>query len=203
MLVSDVKRNLSNGKNLIESENPDLIIEKLVERPLQKACKEFKNKNIETCMSSANNKNIIKKGKKAVTIYDVQEKAKKHRLQTFLQAGKGYAWIMLNYNTLSKENKEIVFLLQNEFGKDAIWFVKPCFAKFYKKLQNFFNQNDVILSSYDKYDKTFEENQIILMYNTNQYPGRSVFIRMPINEKTSVEDVENYYDNIIAKFVMQ
>ena len=41
------------------------------------------------------------------------------------------------------------------------------------------------------------------MYNTNMYPGRSVFIRMPINENTSVEDVENYYDKIISKLAVQ
>ena len=203
MLVCEVKRNLSNGKNLLETDKPDLIIEKLVEKPLQKACKEFKYKNIETCMSSANKSNILTNEKKYVTKKEILSKAQKHRLQTFLQAGKGCAWIMINYNTLSKENKEIVFSLKDELGEDIIWFVKPTFAKFYKKLQNLFNQNDVVLSSGDEYDKRFEDEQLILMYNTNQYPGRSVFIRMPIDNKTTIKDVEDFYDKITEKFVKQ
>ena len=203
MLVCEVKRNLSNGKNLLETDNPNLIIDKLVEKPLQKACKEFKYKNIETCMSSSNKSNILKSEKKYVTKKEILNKAQKHRLQTFLQAGKGCAWIMINYNTLSKENKEIVFSLKDKLGEDIIWFVKPTFANFYKKLQNFFKQNDVVLSSGDEYDKKFEDEQLILMYNTNQYPGRSVFIRMPIDNKTTIKDVEDFYDKITEKFVKQ
>ena len=203
MLVSEVKRNLSNGKDLLGNEDTDSIIEKLIEKPLQKACKEFKNKNIETCMSSANKTNIIKNGKAGVSGKDIKTSNEKHKLKTFLQAGKGYTWVMLNYNTLSKENKEILFNLKSELGEDIIWFVKPSFANFYKKLQNKLKLNDVVLSSGDEYDNRFEKEQLTLMYNTNQYPGRSVFIRMPIDDKTSVEDVETYYDKIIEKLANQ
>ena len=60
-------------------------------------------------MSSANKNNIVKKNKKRVNKVDVLKKAEQNKIQTFLQAGKGYAWIMLNYNTLSDENRKIVF----------------------------------------------------------------------------------------------
>lgn len=203
MLVSEVKRNTSMKKDLIGSEDPDYIIKNYIEKPLQKACKQFKNKNIETCMSSANKSNIIIGNKNKIQKTDILNGMKHHKIQTFLQAGRGYAWIMVNYNNLSQENKKVVFSLKNEIGDDNIWFVKPTGSKFFKKMQNIFNLNDVILSSGDEFDKQFEENEIVLMYNTNKYPGRSVFIRMPIDETTEVEDVENYFDKIVSKFEKQ
>lgn len=198
-----LKVSLLNGNDLLDNQDSDAIIEAIIEKPLQKACKEFKSKNIETCMSSANNKNILKKGKKRVSKSDIVYGMEHHKLQPFSKAGKGYAWIMLNYNTLSDKNKEILFSLKDDLGEDIVLFVNPSFANFYKKLQKKLKLNDVILSTGDKYDKTFKDNKIVLMYNTNMYPGRTVFIRMPVDDKTTVEDVEIYYDNIIKKLVIQ
>ena len=203
MLVSEVKKNMSKGKDLIDTNNPNLIIESIIEKPLQKACIRFKEKNIQTCMSSANKKNILKDSSKRVSKNDILNGMNHHRPQTFFRAGKGYAWIMLNYNTLSDENKEILFNLKDELGEDIILFANPSFANFYKNLQKKLKLNDVILSTGDKYDEIFERNKIVFMYNTNMYPGRSVFIRMPIDSKTTIEDVENYYDKIIDRLLIQ
>ena len=64
MLVSEVKPIGKVGKNLLENKNADELIELLIEKPLQKACKDCKEKNIETVMSSANKNNITKKEQK-------------------------------------------------------------------------------------------------------------------------------------------
>ena len=203
MLVNEIKSKFIKGNDLLDNMDSDAVIEAIIEKPLQKACKEFKFKNIETCMSSANKKNILKDSSKRVSKADILNGMEHHKLQTFLKAGKGYAWIMVNYNTLSNENKEILFNLKDELGEDIILFANPSFANFYKKLQKKLGFNDVILSTGDKYDEIFEKNKIVFMYNTNLYPGRSVFIRMPIDNKTTIEDVENYYDKIIDRLAIQ
>ena len=203
MLVSEVKSKFIKGNDFLDCNDPDKLIESIIEKPLQKACKDFKNKNIETCMSSANKKNILKDNSKRATKSVILNNMNKHKLQTFVKAGKGYAWIMLNFNTLSVENKEIVFNMINEFGEDDILFVQPAFAEFYKKLQKKLKCNDVILKTNDEYDTAFDNNKVILMYNTNMYPGRTVFLRMPIDSKTTVEDVEKYYDKFLDRFLVQ
>lgn len=202
MLVNEVKRIGKVGKKLLENKNADEIIETIIEKPLQKACKDCKDKNIETVMSSANKKNILKKKQERVKRADYKEKEKKNILQNFLQAGKGCAWIMINYNTLSNENREIFFNLEKEYGEDTVWFVKSSYIEFLnlfrkplklKKKTEFFD---------DKYSNKFKERQLLMMYN-NKYPRRCIFIRMPIDKNTKVEDVEKYFDEIISKLVKQ
>ena len=109
MLVKDIKPIGKVGKNLLKNKNADEIIETIIEKPLQKACKECKNKNIETVMSSANKNNLVKKNKIRINKREAIERANQGKTQTFLTAGKGYAWLMSNYNTLSDENRNILF----------------------------------------------------------------------------------------------
>ena len=202
MLVSEIKRIGKVGKNLLENKNAEEIIEIIIEKPLQKACKECREKNIETVMSSANRKNIIKKNKKRIDKKDVIEKIKQHKMQNFMQAGKGYAWLMLNYNTLSDKNKEIIFSLEEELGEDAIWFVKENFTDSMNVIRNRLKMKPMIQKFDDKYTDKFQEKQLLLMYN-NKYPTRNVFIRMPIDENTKVEEVEEYFSKIISKLIKQ
>jgi len=202
MLVNAIKPIGKVGKNLLENKNADEIIEIIIEKPLQKACKKCKEKNIETVMSSANRKNIVKKNKKQVDRKDVVEGIKKHKIQTFLQAGKGYAWLMINYNTLSDENRKIIFDLEKELGEDVIWFVKSNYVDAMNSLRRKFKIKEIVEVFDDKYAEKFKERQLLLMYNNN-YPRRNVFIRMPIDKQTKVEEVEVYFDNIISKLVQQ
>lgn len=199
MLVSEVKPIGKVGKNLLENKDADEIIKTIIEKPMQKACIACKNKNIETSMSSANKKNIVKR---SVNKSDVLEIMKQGKTQTFLQAGKGYAWIMLNYNTLSDKNREILFSLEENLGEDSIWFVKSCYVEFMNKIRKPFKLKPLVEKFDDKYADKFKEKQLILMYN-NKYPRRSIFIRMPIDETTKVEEVEEYFDGIIDKLVKQ
>jgi len=202
MLVKDVKRIGKVGKNLLENKNANKIIEMIIEKPLQKACKECKEKNIETVMSSANKRNILKDNLKRVTRANYKEGEKKNILQTFLKAGKGYAWIMINYNTLSDKNREIFFSLENEFGEDAIWFVKSSYIEFLNSFRKPLKLKEKVETFNDKYAEKFKERQMLMMYN-NKYPRRVIFIRMPLDEKTQVEDVEVYFSNIISKLKKQ
>lgn len=202
MLVSEVKRIGKVGKNLLENKNADEIIELIIEKPLQKACKQCKEKNIETVMSSANKKNILKENQKRVKRKNYLERAQKHKLQNFLQAGKGYAWLMINYNTLSDENREIIFLLEKELGEDAIWFVKSSYVETMNAIRKPLKLKLMEEKFEDKYAKKFQERQLLVMYN-NKYPRRNVFIRMPIDEKTKVEEVETYFEEVLSKLVKQ
>lgn len=202
MLVSEVKPIGKVGKNLLQDKNADEMIELIIEKPLQKTCKKCKQKNIETVMSSANKKNIVKPNMKKIAKSDVLELANKHKMQTFLQAGKGYAWIMINYNNLSDENKEIFFLLEKELGEDVIWFVKSNFVDCMNVIRKKLKLKLLTETFDDKYSDEFKKRQILLTYNNN-YPRRCVFIRMPISETTTTEDVELYFDKIIARLQRQ
>lgn len=202
MLVNEIKPIGKVGKNLLKNKNADEIIKIIIEKPLQKACKECKEKNIETVMSSANKNNIMKKNKQRICKTDVLKKASQNKTQTFLQVGKGYAWLMINYNTLTDENRKILFSLEEELGEDTIWFVKSNYIEFINSIRKRFKMKELTEIFNDKYAEVFKQKQLILMYN-NKYPRRSVFIRMPIDEKTKVEDVEIYFHDILSKLSTQ
>lgn len=191
MLVKEIKPIGKIGKDLLKE--TDDIIDKIIEQPLRKACKVFKEKNIETTMSSANKKNIQKKGKKRIEKEDIKcNDGKVHFLgPTFLEAGKGYAWIMINYDQLSNSNKEKIFELEEELGEKNVWIVYSSYYYCFKKPEE-----------YDEYKKRFDDKSIQLVYN-NKYPRRSVFFRMPIDENTNTEEVEDYFLEIANKFSNQ
>lgn len=200
MIISEVKPIGKVGKNLLKDKNSYEIIEKIIEKPLQKACIECKEKNIETVMSSANKNNLVKKNENIIHRLDVVEK--KHKIQTFAEAGKGYAWLMINYNTLSDKNRNIFFSLEKELGEDAIWFVKSNYIDAMNSIRRRLKMKEIVEKFDDKYANEFKEKQLLLMYNNN-YPNRNVFIRMPINEETKVEEIEEYFSKIISKLEKQ
>lgn len=193
MLITEIKPIGKVGKKLLEAKNADEIIEKIIEKPLQKACKIFKNKNIETNMSSCNRKNLPKKDGKRMEKEDLKLDDKMHYFSpNFTVAGKGYAWIMINYDKLSDENKEKIFDLQNELSEKRIWLI---YSMYYVK----FKTAEAI---YTKYKKRFDEKSFRLIYH-NQYPRRAVFIRMPISNETTVEEVEKYFCEIANQMADQ
>ena len=140
MLIRQIKPIGKVGKSLLENKNAEEIIEILIERPLQKACKACKEKNIETVMSSANKNNIVKNNKKITKKTDIIEGIQQNKTQNFLQAGKGYAWLMLNYNTLSDENRKILYSLEEELGEETIWFVKSNYIEVMNKIRKRFKE---------------------------------------------------------------
>ncbi len=201
MLLKDIKPIDKFGDNFINCENSDEVIENIVEKPLQNACKIFRNKGIETVMSSANYNNVISdlecpKEKKDVCGPDtlfLEERP------TFEDAGYGYAWIMINYDSLSSENKELLYAIEERIGpngtavgENTVWFLRSsAYCTFndgpYIKEQDDLNMYDSILS------KEFENRCIYLSYNDNYYPRRTVMLRMRVHENTTVEQVDNFF----------
>ena len=200
MLVKDVKRIGKVGKNLLKNKDANEIIETIIEKPLQKACKDCKAKNIETVMSSANKHNLVQKNKIRINKKEAIERAEQGKTQTFLTAGRGYAWLMLNYETLSDENRKILFDIEKELGEDSVWFVKSNYIEVMNKMRKPFRLKPLVEVFDDTYADNFKKKQIILMYN-NRYPRRSVFLRMPIEETTTCEEVEQHFSKIIEKLV--
>lgn len=193
MLIKEIKPIGKVGKDLLKCENSDQVIDKIIELPLRKACKILKNKNIETNMSSSNRKNLPKKGKKRIEKEDLEIDDKIHYFKpNFISAGKGYAWIMLNYDKLSEENKNKIYDLKNDLGESIIWLV---YSMYYAK----FPKEDKI---YGEYEKRFDNDSFRMVYN-NKYPKRAVFIRMPIDDNTTVEEVEEYFCKIADKMLQQ
>ena len=202
MLVKEVKRSGKIGRNLLKDKSPEEKIELIIEKPLQKACKTCVKKNIETVMSSANSKNVLKPKEERLDRKDVVEKAKTKLFQNFNVAGKGYAWIMINYNTLSDENREILFDLEEKYGEDCIWFVKSSYNEFKNAIRKFFRLKPLVETFDDTYADKFKQKQLLIVYN-NRYPRRSVFIRMPIDETTTIDNVETYFDEILSNLKVQ
>lgn len=193
MLIKEIKPIGKVGKDFLNNENADNVIDKIIELPLRKACKIFKNKNIETNMSSANRKNLPKNGTKRIEREDLKLDDKFHYIGTnFTSAGKGYAWIMMNYDKLSNENKDKIFELREKLTEKGVWFV---YSMYYVKFHTEENE-------YNDYKKIFDEKSFRLIYN-NKYPRRAIFIRMPISEETTVEEVEEYFCKIANEMLQQ
>ena len=193
MLVKEIKPIGKFGKKLVGDDNADKIIDKIIELPLRKACKIFKNKNIETNMSSSNKKNLPKEGDKRVEKEDLKIDDKFHYFSpNLLNAGKGYAWIMINYDTLSNENKEKIFELQDRLSEKCVWLV---YSMYYVK----YHTEE---SEYNDYKKRFDEKSFRLVYN-NKYPRRAVFLRMPLSQDTTTEEVEEYFVKIADEMLEQ
>lgn len=187
-LIKDIEPNGSIGRNLLKENNPDEIIDSIVEEPLRKACKIFRSKGIETVMSSANKNNILKPGEKPTEKEDVEGKHFYLNSPTFEDAGKGYAWIMLNYAGLSPENQDILFLLSERkgpngenIGERIVWFIRAFTSGL------FWETSDI-----SEAEKRFDDSSIILRYN-DRYPDRNVVLRMPITDATTVEEVERHF----------
>lgn len=202
MLVNEVKPIGKFGKNLLKKENAEDIIERIVETPLQNACKQCREKNIETVMSSANKNNIVEPRINKKDVLEKMRKSQWGKMQNFEQAGKGYAWIMINYNTLSDKNRKILFDLADELGEDTIWFVKENYTDAMNYLRRKLKLKPKVQTFEDKYAEEFKKRQLKLVYK-NVYPSRNVFIRMPIEPLTTTGEVEEYFDTIIKKLVKQ
>ena len=134
MLIREIEPNDYRGINLLNIEKPESLMERIIEPPLINACKIFKDKGIETVMSSANKNNVLKPGEKAKEKEDVYGNGQQWLLNhpTYEDAGRGYAWIMLNFQTLSEANREWLFSLEERksengepIGEKAIWFIEP------------------------------------------------------------------------------
>ena len=220
MYIKDVEPNGAIGVDLLDKNDAEEIIDRIIEIPLRKPCKDFYKKGIRTIMSSANKNNIVPQGKTSKKKKDVSGKGQYLFLDgpTFEDAGVGYAWIMLDFDTLSDENKERLLRLEerqdengNKVGEEAIWFVHPTimmgninyqmktgrldpqFVIAATKNDKDINPIEIVPVEQNYVD--FENKAVILRYN-NRYPANTVILRMPVNEETTVDEVEEYFCKI-------
>ena len=153
---------------MINKENGNEIIDQIVEEPLRKACKDLRNKGIETVMSSANKNNLLNQGEKRLEKEDVKGKQYFLDALTYESAGKGYAWIMFNYDSLSDENKEELFLMEEmkdsngiNIGEKIVWFIQG---------PSFMYDFSITKSKENILDGKFKNHSFILQYNSDRYP---------------------------------
>lgn len=193
MLISEIKPIIDRGVNLFNIDSGENYIDKIIELPLRNACKIFKAKGIETVMSSANMNNLLKPGEKPFEREELLKLQEPQKRPSYELAGRGYAWIMLNFETLSNENKEWLFALEDRknekgdpIGQKAVWFVHPYYLP--KHLQK---------------SEKFEERAMLISYHDGFYPKSSVFLRMPITDETTVEEVDIYFSKLAESFKEQ
>lgn len=225
-LIKDIKRIDRRGCNLLkeDDDNAERLIDNIIELPLRSACIIFRKKGIRTLMSSANEINVLKEGEKAIEKEDVYGSGQQYMKDrpTYEEAGKGYAWIMLDFDSLSDENKDWLFSLEERKGKNgenigekAIWFLHPCeimniefqlrAGKIdYEQLKEIMPEEQIPTNiKVDERLAEFEKRHIILAYHWAMYPWQTVILRMPVNEETTVEEVEDYFSKLAESFKSQ
>ena len=221
MLIKDIEPIKDFGTNLFEKKKVNKVIDEIIELPLRKACKIFKKKGVQTVMSSANKDNVLKNDEKSTEKEDVRGKEFFYPSPTFLDAGHGYAWIMLNFDTLSNKNKDWLFFLEerkNEkgesIGEKAVWFVHPfrmgnldykirTGEYTLEYLKTILPENEIPKNvKKDERLGKFEEKSIVLAYN-DRYPSNVVMLRMPITEDTTAKEVEEYFSKLAKSFHKQ
>lgn len=226
MLIKDIEPIDKAGVNLLKHDNPNMLINEIIELPLRKACEIFRKKGIETFMSSANKNNVLKQGEKRIEKEDIYVKSENATIEQmlkppalFYEAGKGYAWIMLDFDTLSDENKDWLFSLEErkgsngeKIGEKAVWFAHPSemgnleysirIGKCDKESLREVLQEEEIPQNveFDKRLAEFEKRHIVLM---GVYSMQTVVLRMPIDEQTTVEEVEEYFLKLAKSFKTQ
>lgn len=220
MLIKEIEPIKEIGLNLLKKDYGLELIDEIIELPLRMACKIFKEKGIETVMSSANRNNILVTGSKPIEKENVKGREFFYPHPTFQDAGRGYAWIMLNFDNLSDENKDLMFSLEErvddngeKIGEKMIWFVNPCtFGNLdyklkigeytYEHLRTCLSDEIPQGIEYDARLAKFASRHIVLSYN-NRYPVNTAIIRMPINEQTTVSEVDEYFSLIAKGFYNQ
>lgn len=214
MLISDIEPIGEATTDLFVEESNDLI-DRIIELPLRKACKIFRDKGIETIMSSANKNNVLKDGESPTEKEDVYGTLEKlMESHYFTEAGNGYAWIMLNYNSLNDDNKKMVFELEDKDGR-LVWFVHPFemnsnieyglrLGKFTKEyLKRVIGEEQIPKGvEFDPSLQEFENRHVVLLYPWEP-TTEAVMLRMPISKTTTVEEVEDYFVKIADLFKSQ
>ena len=216
----EVEPNNADGNKKLEGDFYDLF----VEQPVREACRVLNKKNIKTIMSSANredvkNKDVPEKAPGAL-LYIGQS--------VHFSIGNGYAWIMIDYDRLSHANKEImnslnsgdtVIPLSEEAKKrlehnckvNNVPVTQKELVKFYRVMDEdvyYINEESQGRRRFGRIPQPeppktyFDENHEILVHkNSLSYNGadyRTVVLRYPIDEKTTTEEVINYFANIVS-----
>lgn len=191
-------------------------IERIVELPLVEAVKNLYSKNIQTLMSSCNEMNVSwidEDGKnKWLDYYQVPD------LFTY---GNGYAYIMINYDVLSDENKHVIQELFETLNdtqegkvqngtyegnkKVVVGFNPPLLYSLFKGPSSFKGAKIDEAAYYEEMAKTNDEffKEHADMVHTSTQKSRIVLLRYPVDKNTKISDVTNFFNKICQKFVPQ
>ena len=155
MKVKDVKRDKSNFK-IIDMESD---ISELIETPVRKPVKQLYRKNIITVMSSANEINVSWQDENGEDMYLTNSDFD----SVIFSFGNGYAYIMLDYDSLSDENKAIMNDLYDELNED------DTYVYYSFSLENFTREEaDRYIALLEA--TVIEERESYVVYAESEYP---------------------------------
>lgn len=199
----------------------DMSLYMCIERPVRETCKALSDKGIMTLMSSAN-ANDVKTRYTKIGMY-------RHlRGDEHFNIGNGYAWVMIDWASLSQENKQSFTKLNS--GEIQIPLTETEKASFEHncKLNQFpFKQSELVKffevidyyklvigqvtpnqlpqsSSEDTYFDSVKSGYVVdnsLLNHSLDF--RAVVIKCPIDETTKASDVNKYFNFIVQKLTMQ
>lgn len=209
-LVKDVECFPYDGEIPLDDE----VMQKLfLEKPTRKACLDLTKNGIPTLMSSANQKNVLNREKiDEEKIYIGQDDP--------WVIGNGYAWIMLDWDDLDDDNKQ--YLISILEGKTNVGGSSPLETiKFYE----YVDVSREVASSFDydsgriidntqltpiENDDYYDLNKVYLMgHNSLNNRARkkksnhlrTVAIKYPLTETTTVQEVEEFYNRIVQEMI--
>ena len=215
MKIKDIRRDKSNYKKI----NDETDIDEIIERPLREAVKDLFRKNIITIMSSANEINVQWLDEDGNNMYQTREDFDAIKYSY----GEGFAYIILDYDSLSDKNKKIIDDLYNELNsqEEQQIYTKPITTE-----QSYKGNKRIIYAIHQVENPEHawqidSENTLGLLTGTGAevsdmdfmrksnfvyttpYTERSVIIRYPVNEETEEGEVEEFFSSICSKLETQ
>ena len=216
-LVADIEPIVFDGEIDVSDNN---ALGMCIELPVRGACQKLNSMGITTLMSSANKNDVLARDEK---IDQLSNYGNSH-----FNLGNGYAWIMIDWESLSMENKQKLILLNNgtitielsDIEKQNLYHncnvnnLEPSQKELIKFLEVFdyrvFQQDRsrighlTITSEEDAYFQTNRQGYACINSLCNHgVDYRVVVIRYPINDKTIITDVEKYFSIIINNLKKQ
>ena len=210
-LVKDVECFPYDGEIPLDDE----VMQKLcLEKPTRKACLDLMQNGIPTLMSNANKNSVLNKNN------PVDEEKLYIGFEDPWTIGNGYAWIMLDWDDLDDDNKQYLISIQE--GKRNLGLSSPLESiKFYEYVDvpketaaSYEYDSKRIIDNMQltpiEIDEYYDFNKIYLIGNNSLNNRarkkhsnhlRTVAIRYPVDENTTVEEVEKFYDRIVEEMI--
>lgn len=161
--VIDIKPIMADYVTVL-SEND---LEKIIELPLVEPCKELYKKNIKTLMSSCNMYNV--KG--------LEQYYKSNIILKTYPYGQYYAWITIDYDSLSEDNKKVL-AIKHDLNPELFLYLSE------RPRDNF---NVPI-------DFKMRKSEYI---HTVFYTPRNIIMRYPLTPETTAKEVSEYFLDIV------
>ena len=220
MKVIDVER-ISTEENQVLNDNN---LEEFIESPLIEPVKRFNEKGVKTLMSSCNKQNVKWINEDGVNLYtkDIKEDVMYKDLYSF---GYGYAYIMMDFDSLSEENRMIMkstYAVLNEGlnedcdqskayrgSKKVIYGAVPStvtVGQHEYDTNGFKKRPGIYFSIKTLKEDSLKTNDDFFLNNYDTVPTsttvpRIVIMRYPVNDKTETQDVTNYFNKIADMLV--